>query len=129
MENEIAELAWEEFQEFIELSKDTIELQYNKGLFLDIHGHGHEIQRLELGYRISKSELQLDDDDLNSSTYVNKSSIRHLADVNLNEVAHAELLRGSNSLGQLFENQNYPSVPSQNDPYPESGRRLFSRWL
>lgn len=67
--NSDGEQAWNDFQNFIEGAKDSIEANFGKGLYLDLHGHGHDIQRLELGYRISKSELQLSDTELNSSIY------------------------------------------------------------
>ena len=32
---------------------------YNRGLLIDIHGHGHPIQRIELGYLILIMKRQL----------------------------------------------------------------------
>ena len=45
----IPEQAWEEFHEFINQAEIPIG---GKGLFLDIHGHGHPVNWAELGYLI-----------------------------------------------------------------------------
>ena len=45
----IPEQAWEEFHEFINQAEIAIG---GKGLFLDIHGHGHPVNWAELGYLI-----------------------------------------------------------------------------
>ena len=92
--NQWAEQAWNEYHGFIEIAEDSITAQYEKGFYVDIHGHGHEIQRLELGYLISGSDLFKTDSELNSSVYINSSSIRALAlESTLNFV---ELLRWLN---------------------------------
>ena len=70
----LAEQAWFDFHDFIETAKDSITGNFGKGLYLDLHGHGHDIQRLELGYRISKSELQLSDSELDA--FVDDASIK-----------------------------------------------------
>ncbi len=123
--NPIAENAWEEFQNFIELAKDSVEASYGKGLYIDLHGHGHDIQRLELGYRITKSALQEDDEMINMPANVNLASIKNLVVDNLMGLNLADLLRGQYSFGQMYEQKNYPAVPSFNDPYPENPDPYF----
>ena len=49
LENPSQEQAWEEFHEFINQAEIAIG---GKGLFLDIHGHGHPVNWAELGYLI-----------------------------------------------------------------------------
>jgi hypothetical protein len=124
--NAIGEQAWNDFQNFIELAKDTIESNFGKGLYLDLHGHGHNNQRLELGYRILKSELQLPDTELDDMIYVDYASIKNLVNGNLNSLTLSGLLRGEDSFGQLYENENFYAVPSQNDPYPFNSEAYFS---
>lgn len=124
--NALGEQAWTDFQGFIESAKDTISEKYGKGLYLDLHGHGHDIQRLELGYRITKSELQLPNSTLDGEIYVDDSSIKNLVYNNLNNLTLSELLRGSDSFGELYENQNFPAVPSQTDPFPFNDESYFS---
>ena len=122
-----AEKAWNEYHNFVTTAQNTANLQYNnKTLLVDLHGHGHTIQRIELGYLLSSAQLKYDDTKLNSSTYINQSSIKNLALNNSNNYTHAELLRGPKSLGTLLTNAGFPAVPSQQDPYPLSTESYFS---
>ena len=124
--NVLGEQAWADFHDFVEAAKGIIETEFGKGLYLDLHGHGHEIQRLELGYRITKSELQLSNTELNGDIYVNDASIKNLVSNNLNTLNLSELLRGADSFGELYEMENYPAVPSQADPFPLDDESYFS---
>lgn len=124
--NPIVEEAYHNYHAFIDLAKARIEEDYGRGLFLDLHGHGHEIQRVELGYRLSKSQLQKTDNQLNQQELVEESSIRALVDNNLQSLSHADLLRGSSSLGTMLENRGFPAVPSRDDPYPIGSQDYFS---
>ncbi|MFK7907779.1 MAG: T9SS type A sorting domain-containing protein [Chitinophagales bacterium] len=124
--NPLGEQAWRDFHDFIEAAKNTTKQSYGKGLYLDIHGHGHDIQRLELGYRISKSELQLPSSTLNQAVYLNGASIKSLVNDNLNQLQLSDLLQGRDSFGELFEQTNYPAVPSQIDPFPLNQDDYFS---
>jgi len=124
--NPLGEQAWRDFHGFIEAAKDTTNKSYGKGLYIDLHGHGHDIQRLELGYRISKSELQLPSSILNQAVYLDDASIKNLVNDNLNQLQLSDLLQGGNSFGELFEQANYPAVPSQTDPSPLDEDDYFS---
>lgn len=118
-----SEWAWNEWHLFIEAAKSAAAEVNNWGFYIDLHGHGHAIDRLELGYLLSSSNLELTDESLNNPTYINKSSIRNLA--NTSPLTFAELIRGQNSLGTLFENAGVPAVPST--PQPRlSGESFFS---
>ncbi|NNM05051.1 MAG: hypothetical protein HKO65_08095 [Gemmatimonadetes bacterium] len=111
-----AERAWWEFQTFIDEAEALVTEEYGEGLYIDLHGHGHPIDRLELGYMLSASDLANTDQGLSGATYVNKSSFRALAQKP--GVAFSDLIRGPSSLGSLFEAQGVPAVPSQNQPNP-----------
>jgi hypothetical protein len=111
-----AEQAWREFHEFIERASDAVEATFVKGLYLDMHGHGHPIDRIELGYRLSSADLSVPDQFLDTGGRVEKSSVRQLAaDV---DVSFAELIRGPTSLGGLLQARGYRTVPSPADPDP-----------
>ena len=119
--------AWNEFHNFIDDARNTANQQYNdQTFFVDLHGHGNPIQRIELGYLLYDDELELPDSVLNTQQYINYSSIKNLAQNNINNFTHAELLRGSNSLGTLLMNDNYPAVPSQDIPAPGTNTNYFS---
>lgn len=124
--NAEAELAWNEFHDFITAAKDSTSVHFGKGLYLDLHGHGHDIQRLELGYLLSKSELQLSNAMLDQPIYIDESSIKNLVSQNLSAVSHSTLLRGEQSFGELYEEAGYPAVPSKTDPFPLDNEAYFS---
>jgi hypothetical protein len=124
--NQEAERAWSDFHRFIDASKSQINKNSGKGLFLDIHGHGHTIQRIELGYLLYDDELRLPDHVLNSAEYVGYSSIRNLVMDNKQQLNHSELLRGNSSFGQYFGFKGFPAVPSYDIPFPLASHPYFS---
>lgn len=116
--NSTLDVYWYDYHNFIDSAKSSILTHFGKGIFLDLHGHGHTIQRIEVGYLVSKTNLQLPDSNLLLPPYSNATSIRNLSVNNLQNYTHPELLRGPYSLGTLYANMGFPSVPSQQDPFP-----------
>ncbi len=121
--NADAENAWEYYHGQVMFARDEILEKFGKGLFIDLHGHGHDIQRLELGYLMSGNTLR-DEDELEASG--EESSINHLIETNISSSDFLELIRGPLSLGQIMENLGVPAVPSQADPFPFAGEAYFS---
>lgn len=111
---------WEEWHKFIDSAKTRVTRDWGKGLYIDLHGHGHTIQRLEWGYLLGSVDLSASDATLNLSTYIEKSSIRSLAGSNVNNLSHAQLLRGAKSIGAMMANLGIPGVPSSLIPSPGS---------
>lgn len=124
--NPDAEKAWEEFHQFAETAREEVLGTFGKGIYIDLHGHAHDIQRLELGYLLTSSELALPEDGLNAPDLVLGSSIRHLSSADLPGLNHAELLHGTQSLGAMLEMRGYPATPSFDDPYPLAGEDYFN---
>ena len=113
-----AENAWHEFQDWIKEARVFVADDYDRGLYFDMHGHGHSIPRVEIGYLLSGSDLDQNDDALNNMTMVEKTSIRDLG-------RHApetfsELLRGPKSFGGFLGDEGVRSIPSPGDPSPGS---------
>lgn len=106
--------AWNEYHAFIDQAM-TMALSTGRGFYIDLHGHGHAIQRLELGYLLSASQLDLADATLNGGSFGNISSLR-LA-LTSSTLPFASLLRGPQSLGGLLGAAT-PSVPSPAAPSP-----------
>jgi len=125
--NVYATISWNEFQNFINASSNSAVAQNGRGFYIDQHGQGHTIQRLELGYLLSSSQLMHTDATLNSTTYRNQSSIRTLGTLVSNQfgIPFSQILRGSNSFGGLMVTRGYPSVPSPTDPDPGSNNPYF----
>jgi len=124
--NATVEEAWFSYHDFINSAKNQVVSDYSKGIFLDIHGHAHVNERIELGYLLSGSQLRLSDAELDTNTYVEESSIKSLVANNIQGYTHSNLLRGIESFGTLLDNKGFPSVPSLTDPFPNIGELYFS---
>ncbi len=124
--NEFADTAWNEYHTFIDSAKAAVVRSSGKGLLIDLHGHGHAIQRLELGYLLSAVQLAYPDASLNQAAIIEISSIRSLAGSNITNLMHSELLHGLFSLGTMFADRRYPAVPGIDEPYPFPGESYFS---
>ncbi len=118
-----AENAWDEFHGFIETARAWVEEEAGSGLFVDLHGHGHEINRLELGYLTSGADLDMSDGVLDAGNFAATSSLKAL--VQSTGGSFSELLRGPTSLGALLTDEGVPAVPSPADPTP-AGAPYFS---
>lgn len=116
--NEFAERAWFEWHAFIEAASHAALDAGPDGeaLYFDIHGHGHPIPRIEIGYLLGPADLALADAALGQPSIIAKSSIRALA--RADGARFVELIRGGTSLGELLQNRGYPAVPSASDPGP-----------
>ena len=114
--NPFAENAWEEFQRFIEVASDQVATDFGAGLYLDLHGHGHPVHRVELGYLLSGSNLNMADGSLDVGPYAAASSMAALAA--RSPLSFSVLLRGETSFGGFLEDAGVRSVPSPGDPSP-----------
>ena len=121
--NPIAQRAWHEWHALIGAARAQVVSTRGRGFYIDLHGHGHAIPRLELGYLLSSSQLAGSDAAVNALAA--SSSIRTLATTGTRTLA--QLLRGPTSLGTLFEAAGFPAVPSTSqlnpgsDPYFNGG--------
>lgn len=116
--NPYAELAWDEYHGYIEDARAIVTAGHGAGLYLDMHGHGHEILRLELGYLLSDNALARSDAELDAGGYAEQSSIAALA-AGVDSPFSA-LLRGPSSLGALLADRGVRAVPSDDEPAPGS---------
>lgn len=124
--NAAAETAWYEYHDYIQAAKDSCIAHYGSAIYIDLHAHGHTKQRIELGYLISKIELQLTDAVLNASNYQDSSSVKHLKNGLNPTTSFSSILRGSDCMGELLNNRGFPSVPSASDPAPLPTDAYFS---
>lgn len=125
-DNPLSLAIWRAFHGFVQAARDTVQQQFGKGLLLDLHGHAHTLQRIELGYQLTGDQLRAGDSAINSAFRVQRSGIRSLVALNQGQLTHAELLRGEAALGTWLQQAGYPSVPSQQDTAPQPGEPFFS---
>lgn len=110
--------AWRDFHAFVELAKARVATDHGRGFLVDLHGHGHAIQRLELGYLLPGSTLDRPDSELDRDPSLpDRSSVREIARI-AGALPFSSILRGPTSLGTLLAAAGYPAVPSRSDPGP-----------
>ena len=120
------EIYWNLFHDKVDNFRNEIQNQFGSGLVIDIHGHSHKEQRIELGYLLSSSELRMDNSKINGSDFKNESSVKSLLDKNFDNLKLTDLLSGELSMGSLLTENNYASVPSKNFIAPKEGELYFS---
>jgi hypothetical protein len=124
--NTEAGVAWLEYHTFMDIAKLAVLNRTGKGWYMDMHGHGHGIQRLELGYQLPASDLRRTDAALDSGTAFEDASSINTASKDQTNATFSRLLRGPNSLGTLYAVYGFPAVPSANDPFPQPGDPYFN---
>jgi hypothetical protein len=123
--NDRAVAAWQDFQSFIKQARQTVQTHFGYGLYIDLHGHRHPENRVELGYLLTAEQLRATNAHLDSdSAILNQTSLRDLA--MRTQVPFSALLRGPSSLGALLEKHGYPSVPSPTFHAPLPKEQYYS---
>lgn len=122
--NAEAATALGEWHSYIDVAKSEVLKAHGKGWYMDIHGHGHAVQRLELGYLLTGTQLDGTDAALDASSALeNSASILTLSQAS--PLSFSALLRGPTSLGSLYAGLGFPAVPSSSDPRP-NGAEYFN---
>jgi hypothetical protein len=119
-----AERAWHDFHGFIAEARAAVVAAHGRGILLDIHGHGHAIPRVELGYALGAEDLNLSDEELNRPEFVSLSTLRPLTR-SLPHLPLSLLVRGPGSFGDLLNLAGLPAWPSPQ--FPHIGDAAFFR--
>jgi len=110
---------WKNYHESIDTCISKIVARYPQCLFIDLHGHGHTKQRLEIGYLVNGNSLRNPISIIPSST-----SFYHLLQYN-NQLTISQLLTGPNAFGTTIGSYGFDAVPSQQIPSPDIGDPYF----
>ena len=103
---------WNNYHLSIDTFITKIKAKYPLALFIDLHGHGHTKERLELGFLLTGNELR------NPAT-INPASASVFNLLQQNPLLQVnQLLTGAHAFGTLMASNNFPSVPSQQDAAP-----------
>lgn len=105
---------WKELHGFIGVARNTVLRDYGRGIYIEIHGHGHPIQRLELGYQLGNEHLMVSDNELDTLPYINRSTIREIAI--RTGIPFSKIVRGPQSFGSALEDLGVAAVPSHRQP-------------
>ena len=132
-----AEDVWWAYHEAIEDARGRVADDHLAGLYVDLHGHHHDIERVEVGYLLLDDELRLSDSELDQGTNcqvsrtdttpiscMEKSSILELT--SRSGRSRSELLSGIESLGGQLEVDGVPAVPSDATAAPGSGEEYYN---
>ena len=103
--NSYANLSYGTYHSFLQTAIDSVEAYFDAGILLNLVEHNHSNQKVELGYLLSASDLDLTNLQLNS--YSAQSSVSQIADISTS--SFAEVIRGYNSLGTLIVGRSYTS--------------------
>lgn len=123
--DELGKVAWHNYHNALDaVIKEAVQ-KYGHVFFVDLHGHGHKIQRLELGYALTTKQLQSLKSGRNQKEFDN-SSLANLSNVSEKQVLYQDLLFGPNSIGAQMEKQEIPSTPSFVDPHPVGKQPFFA---
>lgn len=116
---------WAEYHQYIETALARAIDQFGYAIYIDLHGHGHEKQRLELGYSRSKASIRTSHEDAAEAERLGRgSSLRNL--IALSGLSFQDLLTGDNAFGTLIHAAGAPTVPSQQDPFPLESDPYFT---
>ncbi len=116
--NKSSEIVYNQFHNFISEAKKSITQSYGAGLLLDIHAHGHKIHRIELGYQLSDSVINLSDGLLDAHGHDKESSIHNLSQKVKDSQSFSQILRGNNSFGTILKSYGIECIPNKWSPSP-----------
>jgi len=111
--------SWHEYQQALLVAKRRVTKAAGRGLFIELHGHGHLKQRLEIGYLLRERDFELPLAEF--GRLKEKTSVREIAE--RGQVELEELIRGGTSLGGLLEKEGLAAVPGPTDRGP--GKDLY----
>lgn len=116
---------WNLFHHYIDTAIANVVSKYGAALYIDLHGHGHTKQRLELGYSLVKDALRniymvTELDPLRS-----KSSLNNLKAIK-NGQDFRNYIIGDLAFGTMMESEGFASVPARLDPYPKTDESYFT---
>lgn len=120
------ETSWNTYHEFLTLASDKVTEQFGSGLLIDIHGHGHDVQQVEIGYTLTKTTLAKTDEELMAEDAAKNSSIYALSQRNKNNLSFTELLRGESSFGDYLYNEGLACVPRSGKLCPPADETYFN---
>lgn len=116
--------AWNSYHDAVKAVMEDAK-QYGQLFFVDIHGHGHKVQRLELGYSLNSKQLESAYNRNNTPKMPTTSSLANYLSNGGKRDFH-DMLFGDYAFGTLLENNGVRATPSKQDPHPKEGEAFFA---
>lgn len=124
--NVLGNRAWLNFHSGIDTALAAAVHEFGQAVFIDLHGHGHKNQRLELGYALTSNDLRKAYNSKESlESFSERSSMQNYLKEH-SEADFKELLWGKNAFGTLIQNEGILAVPALQDIYPAEDEKFFS---
>src|SRR5205085_1125011 len=76
--NKEAEAIWHDWHRFIGAAREQVSRDFGRGLYIDLHGHGHKVAQLEMGYLHSAEDYANSDQQLGGNQFLAASSLQGL---------------------------------------------------
>lgn len=121
--NKALEKNWHQFHDYIDTAISIATQKFGKAIYIDLHGHGHTKQRLEVGYNLTANELRKTDAEKNH--LAEKSSMVNLLATDKN-LDLTQLLTGNDAFGTLIASAGFDAVPSKQDFAPLEEDQYFN---
>ncbi|SOD18401.1 hypothetical protein [Pedobacter xixiisoli] len=117
------EKPWHQFHDYIDTAVVLATKKFGKAIYIDLHGHGHTKQRLEVGYLLKADELR--NLDAKDNQQIAKSSVANLL-ANDKKLDLEQLLVGPDAFGTLIAKEGFDAVPSKQDVAPLEEDKYFN---
>jgi hypothetical protein len=124
--NHVLEPTWHWLHASIDSAKAAAIRQAGRGLVIDLHGHAHKVDRVEVGYLLAAHTFRQNDDAIIAEALGLGSSISSIAANSRTGDSFAAMHNGPNSLGGLLAAAGLPAVPSPADRAPEPADEYFT---
>lgn len=121
----LAKQAWDNFHLSIDTALSLAVSSFGDAVFIDLHGHGHPNQRLEIGYSLDKAQLNKAFQKKDLTRLGGRSSLANYLKMNADAKIH-NLLFGKYSFGSLIHNYGIPATPAMQDPHPVDDENFFA---
>ncbi|TDP73685.1 N-formylglutamate amidohydrolase [Bradymonas sediminis] len=123
--NAAMEDVWRQYHAYIETALARTIDEFGYAIYIDLHGHGHTKQRLELGYGLSKASIKtVHETPSEAARLGRRSSLRNL--MSMSTLDFRDELFGADAFGTRIHAAGIPAVPSRQDPVPLEGDKYFS---
>src|SRR5690606_11377531 len=123
--NPLAEEAWHYFHSSIDSALADAVQAFGSAVYIDLHGHGHANQRLELGYSLTKENLQDVYKGRNVEALAKSSSMQNYLKKHTS-ITFKDILFGKTAFGTLIYKQGVSATPASQDPHPVGDEAFFS---
>lgn len=124
--NEEMKKVWNNYHNYLDTAISLATKQFGSCTFIDLHGHGHAKQRIEIGYLIKAEDLIALGTKKEDSSLKLTSSLNNLPIKDEKAISFKELMTGEQSFGTLMANQGIAAVPSKQDPFPVGDDKYFN---